>query len=289
MTDHSPTPPPADGPGITRRQLEQVIRRAAELSAPDAGADERLSEDEVLRIGQELGLPARSVRQALYENPSAPPPAEPGPLQRLYGEPEVRATRALRGDAASLRRSLEDYFTQVEHMQPRRRLENESWFVQAQGGPLAMVERVLGRSSGNVQLPQASRVVVAVRPLEPGWAHVRLEADLSGPHRSARQLGTIGGPIWGLAGGSALGVGVAMGGVALGLAAALPLGIGAGLLAAGGVAYGTLRGTAAQLRRRMREARQELEGILDRLESGEDLASAGSPPFWKRLGDRLGR
>ena len=290
VTDDRQTSPPspADASGITRRQLELVIRRAAELTSPDAGGDERLSEAEVVRIGQELGLPARSVRQALYEAPSLPPPAEPGPLERLYGEAEVRATRALRGEPAALRRTLEEYFTNVEHMQPRRRMESESWFVAAQGGPLVMVERLLGRSSGNVQIPQATRVVVAVHPLEEGWAHVRLEADLSGPHRSARQLGTIGGPIWGLAGGSAVGIGVAIGGVALGLAAAVPVGIGVGLLAAGGVAYGTLRGTAAQLRRRMLEARQELEGILDRLEDGESLAATGAP-FWKRLSDRIGR
>jgi hypothetical protein len=77
-------------------------------------------------------------------------------------------------------------------------------------------------------------------------------------------------------------------GVVLGLAAAVPVGIGAGVLGAGGVAYAALRGTAAQLHRRMLEARQELEGILDRLEQGEGLTSAGTP-FWKRLSDRLGR
>ena len=58
-----------DAPRITREDLQLVIRRAAELYTAETDADERLSESEVLRIADELGLPGRHVRQALYELP----------------------------------------------------------------------------------------------------------------------------------------------------------------------------------------------------------------------------
>src|SRR5690606_6398359 len=50
---------PADaartGRAIARRDFEQVIRRAAELSLSDTDADEQLPEEEVIRIATELG------------------------------------------------------------------------------------------------------------------------------------------------------------------------------------------------------------------------------------------
>ena len=56
------------GKGLTRREFEAVIGRAAELSASDSGdGDGELSETELFRIAGEVGLSGVHVRQALDE------------------------------------------------------------------------------------------------------------------------------------------------------------------------------------------------------------------------------
>ena len=77
---------------ITRRDFEVVIRRAAELSADEADSrDESLSEEEAVRIATELGLPARYVRQALFELPQISPEATRA--DDYFGESVLTATR----------------------------------------------------------------------------------------------------------------------------------------------------------------------------------------------------
>ena len=110
VMDDARTPPDRS---ITRPQLELVIRRAVELYAAQTDADERLSEDEVLRIGKELGLPAAIVRQAIYE---APAPAAESIVDRWFGAAAVSVSRAVQlpeGDVAS---RLEEYLATREYL-----------------------------------------------------------------------------------------------------------------------------------------------------------------------------
>src|SRR5690606_37272751 len=98
MDDEARTPPDRS---ITRPQRELVIRRAVELYAAQTDADERLSEDEVLRIGKELVLPSAIVRQAIYE---APAPSTTSIVDRWFGAAAVSVSRAVPlpdGDVAS--------------------------------------------------------------------------------------------------------------------------------------------------------------------------------------------
>jgi hypothetical protein len=116
---------------ITRRDFEAVIRRAAELSSAEAeGLEEALSEDEVIRIATELGLPDKYVRQALFELPELSP-ASVG-RGDYFGEPVLSATRVVPGRAQEMLRRMEDYLTTREYLQVVRRRADRAFFVPAE-------------------------------------------------------------------------------------------------------------------------------------------------------------
>ena len=52
---------------ISREVLERIIQRAAELQTGERDIGEGLTKDEVLALGQEVGIPARYLQQALLE------------------------------------------------------------------------------------------------------------------------------------------------------------------------------------------------------------------------------
>jgi len=68
----SDPPAPADSPGgslipLDRAALERVFARAAELQAHLPDAPEQLTEKQLLDLGNEVGIPAEHLRQALAE------------------------------------------------------------------------------------------------------------------------------------------------------------------------------------------------------------------------------
>ena len=83
MSDNLPAPVPPGGSGLPARklsgtELEAVIKRAVELqTARETEMTDGLSDAEVVRIGQELGLEQHLVRRAIAEVRS-PPPEEHG-------------------------------------------------------------------------------------------------------------------------------------------------------------------------------------------------------------------
>ena len=84
---------------LTRKEFDEVIRRAAEIavSEPDGG-DSGLTESELFRIAQDVGLDQRHVRKALAEVRSSPPTAR-GLVIQLYGPNFVARFRQLAGYA----------------------------------------------------------------------------------------------------------------------------------------------------------------------------------------------
>src|SRR5437870_433921 len=93
---------------ITRSDLPSVVKRAAELAERDADPAEEISEDEVIRIAAELGLPAHHVRTALYE--AAHLDGEPTFLDRQFGNRRIITSRAVPQDAERALRMVEDIF-----------------------------------------------------------------------------------------------------------------------------------------------------------------------------------
>lgn len=273
---------------ITRQDFEAVIRRAADLALREGEAEDRLSEDEVLRIGGELGLAPQHVRQALYELPALE--SEPSKLARVYGPDMVTTSRIIPGDAQPTLSRLEDYLATAEYLHLVRRIEGRAIFQPAED-TISLLARGLLRPSNRFQLARARKVVLSVRPIEEDRTHVQITTDLGDQRR--RAMGT--GIFVGGAGGFILG-GLAGTAVLFGMDPGMSANAGAFATLAAGTAAGVwvgIRATASAFRNRLASARLELDGLLDRAESGERLEPPPAP--WRRrlelkmLGRQAGR
>jgi hypothetical protein len=267
---------------ITRRDFEAVIRRAAELSSAEAeGLDEALSEDEVLRIATELGLPDKYVRQALFELPELS--GESVGRGDYFGEPVLTATRVVPGRAEEMLRRMEDYLTTREYLQTVRRRADRAFFMPAEDA-ISNLARGLLRPSRRYFLSRAHRVVLSVRPMEEDRAHVQIALDLSEQRKRAVRSAWVGGIVGGTLIGGAATLAVAF--------ADLPTAISAvahvTAFAAGfaGTLSATLATSRAAFRRALAGAKFELEGLLDRAEHGQTLEPPPAP-WRKRLQQKL--
>jgi hypothetical protein len=264
----STTPAPRDPtpPALRRQELDRIIRRAAELQFQESetgGEAEELTEAEILRIGQDVGLEPGHLRRALGElraeqlTPTLP--TERGILAGVVGPARVQAARAVRGTVAELSPRLHDWLRRNESLTPLRERAGSSLWEPNQGFT-AQMQRGFNLSGKNYELARGKSLEISIVPLEEGWVLVTLVADLSNV-RTEHGLG------WGMGLGlGALGAGV---GVALIVsfppAAILGTAVAAGL--GGGAAGTTLaRQTFVPARARMAVA---LEGLLDRCERGD--------------------
>ena len=254
-------------PALRRADLDRVIRRAAELQSLESEAGDRagegMSEDEILRIGAEVGLEVSHMRRALGElraeqlTPALP--AEEGILARVVGPARVQAARAIPGTAADLSLRLHDWLRRNESLTPlRERLGSSLW--EPNQGFTAQIQRGINLGGRNFELARGKSLEVSVVDMEAGWVLVTLVSDLSNM-RTEHGLG------WGLG----LGLGSLGAGVGVAAVVAFPpvaivgTAIAAGM--AGGAAGATLaRHTLAPARARMAVA---LEGLLDRCERGD--------------------
>lgn len=270
-----------NGRGITRRQLEAVIRRAAELYAAESDADERISEEELLRIGAELGLPPHLVRQALYEGPAAT--GKPTFWDRLCGPAHLSTSRVVPTESALAYQRLEEYLVTREYLQLTRRQPGRASFIPADD-LLSRAIRSFSRPASRHSLSRAHAVELAVHPLEEGRAHVRVELNYA-PQRKEKLLtgGVVGAvPVGLIAGGALASVADILAGHTLGTLGLFASFAGGVLASAGaGVAI-----AAAHFRRQKKIARHEVETLLDRVEAGERL-DPPLPPWRRRLESRL--
>jgi hypothetical protein len=263
------------GRSITRRDFEAVIRRAAELSASEAdNENESLSEDEVIRIASELGLPDRYVRQALFELPQIEMNAGQGDY---FGDAVLTATRIVPGDPKKMLRRMEDYLSTREFLQVVRRRPDRSFLMPAEDAISSLV-RGLARPSRRYHLARAKRVVLSVRPVDDDRSHVQIALDFSDQRRSALRGAWLGGTLGGIAIGTTAAIFVGL----ADLPAAVTI---AGQIAAfaagfGGVAAAAFAGTRAAFRRAIAGAKFELDGLLDRAEHGQTLEPPPAP--WRR-------
>ena len=101
---------PDQGRSLTRREFDDVIRRASELAAreSDSGED-ALDEGELLRIAREVGLSERHVRMALVELHSGARGPTGGAMERLFGPESVRAGRVVPGAPRELAGKLDEF------------------------------------------------------------------------------------------------------------------------------------------------------------------------------------
>jgi hypothetical protein len=267
------TPPDPTGKAIARRDLEVVIRRAAELSLAETDAEEQLSEDEVMRIATELGLPQRHARQALYELPDVEP--TPSFFEKQFGPAVIAAARAVPGTTATTLRRLEDYLAAREFLQIVRKRPGRIWFAPAEDTISNLARGVL-RAGPRFQLARAHRVVLAVRPLDETASHVQITADYEDQRRASVRNAVIGGGFIGTLIGALAGF-LATGFTDPSVAATIATAIGGGAI---GSALAGPHVAGASFRAHMNAARTELEGLLDRVEHGERLEPPPAP--WRR-------
>lgn len=271
-----PTPDPGAPPGraITRPVLRDVIRRAAELSVSDADADDHLTEEEVIRIATELGLPAHHVQRALFEVPELT--VRPRWTDRHYGSGIFSVTRVIPSDAPVTMRRVEDYLVTREYLQLVRRKGDTLAFIPADD-TLSSLARAVFRPGSRHTIARASRVLVGANEMEASGTHVRIDVDLSDARRELMRTGVSLGVLGGLLSGSVaagLTAGVIPADVSV-IPHVLAFGAGMGASVAGGFAAG-----ASRFKKRLHEAKVELASLLDRLEHGQRLDPPPAP--WRR-------
>ncbi len=253
----------APGPDLSGRQLEAVIQRAAELQLHRTEAADRLSDDEVVRIADEVGLEERYVRQALAETrANALVPSRPSDRSlpvRAWGRAHVQLSRVVTGSPAEVLAKLEEYFeAQATLRQIRDQHERQVW--EPASDIMSQLQRGLDLGGKGYELAKARRIEVMVEPLESDRSLVTIRADLSNQRRGHA-------------------IGWSIGGASVGVPVAVTLVAGAGfpplliipLVVAGAAGLVSLA-TKSTFRRQRAKVELVIEGLLDRLERGSKMS-----------------
>jgi hypothetical protein len=237
---------------LSREQLDRIIQRAAELQAGDMDAGDGITEQELLKLGAEVGIPGRYLRQALYEESAGGAALEHDFLSRTVGPRMVMAQRVVPGQRAALETAIGEYMTDHEAMTPKRRLPDRTVW-ERQKGLFAEMKRGLSLEGRAYHLARAQDVAVQLTPLEDGYCHAELAADVTNL-RESTIVGTA----------SAAGAGLLGGAVLLAVPGLAPLAV---LPLLGGILVAAV--VARTHRRRAANMQVALEQVLDRLERGE--------------------
>lgn len=260
---------------LTRQEFESVMKRATELAASDpAGGESTLDEAEVLRIAREVGIPDAHVQQALVEVRSTDVPATV--LDRWFGNAHIRVSRIVPGHRREIADSLDEFLVGGHLLSPVRKSEEVLLYRPAED----LVSRVL-RAGASVsgKANWASSKEFEVRLREIGDESVAVELDVDPGIRSEFVAGGI---VGGLAAGGGVGftVGMLLSSIAMPPLGLFPVAIAAGAAMAGGVTWMT--GHSAKKKRK--EVKEGLEGVLDTLEGGYQLNPP--PASWRRWMNR---
>jgi hypothetical protein len=269
MSDDRPLPALPGRPSLDRAALERVLLRAAELQANAPDPAEEMTEEQLLELGNEVGLTPEHLRQALIEERTRVAlPVEHGVAARLVGPATAMASRTVRGRPEEVLAALDGWMQREECLQVKRRFADRmTW--EARRDLIGNIRRGFNIGGRGYHLTRAHEVGGMVIPVDAEHVLVRLDANLTNL-RSARVT----------SGGLAVAGGAVTSGVLAVLGffvpiAAVPTLIGA---AAG---YFLLRGQPQAVGR----AQLALEQVLDRVEHGESrpsLIGLLAPPRQKR-------
>ena len=257
---------------LTRTEFEAVMKRASELAVSDPyDAQSTLDEAEVFRIASEVGLRHKHVRRALAEMRSNENPT--GIIDRWFGAPQVRGSRVVRASKEDLRRTLDEFLVAGNLLEAVRQgtdlllyrpaVDWISHFARA-GASLSRRAHWAAAKEIEIHLEEVDAKTTLIE--------IRVDPDIRGSY-------TVGAGFAGLAlgGGTAFGVAALVGGV---LALPVTVALMSGGLSAVVIVAVTARITGRYSRRAQEEVQREIEGVLDRLEQGEDLAPP--PASWRR-------
>lgn len=168
---------------IDRTALDRIIQRAAELQTGDREVGDNLSADEVLALGQEVGIPARYLQQAILEHQTTVAATPDTSLVgRALGPAEVMAQRVVQGTVEEVLRGLAGWMEKNELLVVQR--QQTGWISwEPLRGMQAAIRRgaaSLDTSKPKFMLSRAELVVATVTALEKGYCHVSITATLKG-------------------------------------------------------------------------------------------------------------
>jgi hypothetical protein len=265
------------GRRLERAALERVVLRAAQLQAGSRELEDGLTEDDVLKLGAEVGIPAPYLRQALMEEQlRADLPAERGVAAYFAGPRFVVAERAVGGSADRVLATLEHWMESGELLVVKRRFANQvTW--EARRGTMASLKRSFRLGGRDYFLARTREVGAQVSAIGPDRVYVRLTADVG--NTRTEHLGGAATLAAGGAGTSGLLV-------LLGFAAPVAL-LAFPVAALGAVAI------ARSHRRDAERVQVALEQVLDRIEHGEIALPAATrrsgPPALEWIADEIRR
>jgi hypothetical protein len=265
----SPRPPARR---LSTEQMEAAVRRAVELQAKetDVTGDAGVTEDELVRIGAELGITPAHMRRAMAEvSAQAAPAATLG--ARILGPARISASRTVPGEPDDVRRHIERYLLDSQYLAVLRRLPDRTVYEKS-GGFQVELARVMDatrtalgsggrapRIGAGFDLRTARTTEVAVQPVDRGHSYVTMTVDL-GNQRTGYWVGIT----------TASG----MGALSIGAVAAVAIAPPAGLIALPLLGASTW-GTRVSYQAVVNRARVHLEALLDHLERGESLVPQG--------------
>lgn len=178
---------------VDRAAIERIIQRAAELQTGERDLDDGLTKDELLALGKDVGIPERHLRQALLEERSRTelPPSR-GWLDSAMGSAVISAERVVQGDPAAIEQRLVRWMDEQELLTIQRQQPGRVTWEPVRGMQ-SVIKRSAAALSGKspFMLSSAHLVSATVSPLEPGFCHVALSADLR-PTRSGYVGGILG-------------------------------------------------------------------------------------------------
>ncbi|MEO6774019.1 MAG: hypothetical protein ABI467_13555 [Kofleriaceae bacterium] len=158
---------------LTRKQVELVLRRAAELEQRDETALDTLTPQDLERVADELGMSQDALHQALAESRAGALVAdeERTLLDRLFGRRIIEARRFVPGEVTSLRLAV-DQFLQEQGFVLKRNLGQAQVWESGRDWRTRM-RRAL--RAGAYRLPREVEIEVRVAEV-PGGPHPVLVA-----------------------------------------------------------------------------------------------------------------
>ena len=248
---------------LDRQALERVLARAAELQGAGAipESSDLISESQLRDIGNEVGLSAETINQALAEERTRiNVPEERGLVAQIAGASFATATRTVPGTQRDVLATIDAWMLSEECLQVQRRfVDRITW--EPQRGLFGKIRRTVNVSGRGYYLMDAGQVSATVLPVDGSRVVVRLDADI---HTSRAKRVGMGGVLATMGAAASGIVGLAL------VVAHLPLIIAAGAavlpFAGSSVAAYKLARTHRTV---LSSVQLALEQVLDRLEHGE--------------------
>lgn len=254
---------------LDRQALERVLARAAELQGAGAipESSDLISESQLRDIGNEVGLSAEMINQALAEERTrVNVPEERGLVAQIAGASFATATRTVPGTQRDVLATIDTWMQRDECLQVQRRfLDRITW--EPQRGLFGKIRRTVNVSGRGYYLVEAGQVSATVLPVDGSRVVVRLDADIQASRSKRVGMGAVVATLGATASGI---VGLAL------VVAHLPLIIAAGaaVLPFAGSSVAAYK-VARTHRAVLSSVQLALEQVLDRLEHGEFDRSGG--------------